>query len=463
MIHPFRWENETASLAPEGGGRDVMNVAILLNAAGVIMATTAALAALLAAPDESRRIVDAAVVPVGWKRVVVMHVIASLPLSWVLAHVLARRFPGWTSRLACVFWIALGLATALWTAARGETLGHALNAGQADYLLRLVVRTAWCVALQLPWCLAAMAAPRADVPRTSSIPLRHVVPLALIVAVLMPVGYLDRLIEQQTLLARAHCGNRHYASAWDVLTRLCDLGSRKNLWEVDIDGNGTIHEYPPRASLAILNNDIARARHALKTAMEQLPAAHSTASPGKAVPPPMVLLALAENLASLGEFDEARTVIEPLAESDARAAVVRAQIDEQQGEWEGANAWFRKALEIVQSRCCDDPLDDETRVAIQVQAYNVLAHNARELDRYDIGEQTYFEAMDRLPSHKAYYHHQLGRHYELWGRPFKAVAHFAAAHELSPRQYAPPESALLKVLASGAPIGLFRPDASNYE
>ena len=418
---------------------------------GPAVAAAVSIAALLIAGDAERQAMGMPVAPFGWKRLIVVHAVASLPLSWMLACALQRHLPTKTSLVETVLWTTTGLAVAWATAAGGDIVGQVLDTVRGGSVTRLLTRAAWCAALETPWCLAAMAAvPDSRGPGEPALRLKSFMPLALVVAVIVPLGYVDRLIDEQTLLAKKHCGNRHLEKARNVVWRLCDAGSGKNLWEVDADGDGAIEEYPPLSARAVLENDLARLRREI-------------AALGSAEPTGWQRIQLAQGLASVGELTEAQRVIEPLAAHDARAAVVLAQVYQQRREWPESSRWFRRALELARSGRARDPAGAKTSEKIQVHAYNVLAHNARELDRYDAAEQHYFDALARLPSQRAYYHHQLGRHYEVWGRPVKAVEHFRKAFELEPQTYGEPAGVTVKVLSAGTPVGIFRPGASNYE
>ena len=418
---------------------------------GPAVAAAVSIAALLIAGDAVRQAMGMPVAPFGWKRLIVVHAVAALPLSWMLASALQRQLPARTSLVEMILWITTGLAVAWATAAGGDIVGHVLDTVRGGSVTRLLVRAGWCAALETPWCLAAMAAlPDATGPRHAALRLKGLVPLALVVAVIVPLGYADRLIDEQTLLAKKHSGNRHLAKARNIVWRLCDVGSAMNLWELDADGDGAIEEYPPPSAREVLENDLARLRKEI-AALES------------AEPTGWQRIELAQNLVSVGELAEAQRVIEPLAVHDARAAVVLAQVYQQRKEWPESSRWFRRALELARSGRARDWAGAKTSEKIQVHAYNVLAHNARELDRYDVAEQHYFDALARLPSQRAYYHHQLGRHYEIWGRPVKAVEHFRKAFELDPQTYGEPEGVTVKVLSAGTPVGIFRPGASNYE
>ena len=64
-------------------------------------------------------------------------------------------------------------------------------------------------------------------------------------------------------------------------------------------------------------------------------------------------------------------------------------------------------------------------IAGRIQAYDGLAFNARASKRPADAEAAYREGMQRLPAAAAHFHFQLGRHYQLAGRPVHAPIHIA--------------------------------------
>jgi len=418
---------------------------------GLALAGIVSAWALLPAAGGQRQAMNMAVAPFGWGRVVVVHVATALLLSWVIAEVVWAVFPKLRSRRLTPLWIAGSLTLAWWTASHGSLVGEVADLAGAGYVGRLVVRVLWCVVLQLPWCLAILAVtPNTMSSKRDPLAIAHLFALALVVAFVVPLAYVDSLIDDQTALAKKHCGNNHVERARNIVWRLCDLGSTKCLWKLDVNGDGAAEEYSPLSARAILEQDRAELtrkgaslRSVKRTDWQQVQ--------------------LAQHLVSLGELDQAESVIRPVAPRDARAAVVLAQIHQQRKEWQQGSHWFQSALELARSARSGQPAEARLNTKIQVHAYNMLAHNARELDQYDLAASYYLDALERLPAHQAYYHHQLGRHYELWGRPVKAVEHFSRAFHLDPQRYGKPDGVAIRVLSVGTPVGIFRPDASNYE
>ena len=59
--------------------------------------------------------------------------------------------------------------------------------------------------------------------------------------------------------------------------------------------------------------------------------------------------------------------------------------------------------------------------------------------------------MQRLPAAAAHFHFQLGRHYQLAGRPVNALEHLHEAAKLDPSRYAAPARPLIEELTRSTP------------
>lgn len=87
-----------------------------------------------------------------------------------------------------------------------------------------------------------------------------------------------------------------------------------------------------------------------------------------------------------------------------------------------------------------------------------LAFNAREDHRPQDAERLYRSTIDELPAAEAaYFHFQLGRHYELAGRPHNALRELQTAARLSPAQFAGPVEALIDSMRLHSPACVIAP------
>src|SRR5207249_4479740 len=110
------------------------------------------------------------------------------------------------------------------------------------------------------------------------------------------------------------------------------------------------------------------------------------------------------------------------------AALLQAAVLQDRGRWEESSRGYRWALALLAGASATDP----GALGGQVKAYEGLAFNARERKAYREAEATYHEALERLPQAQAHFHFQLGRHYQLGGRPGPALHHLQTAAQLDP-------------------------------
>ena len=116
--------------------------------AGPAFALAASLGALLSAEDSSQREIGLRLAPFVTIPVIVVHALAALPLSLLVARRWAWLAPASVSFVVGVTVIAVTLAS-------GSQVGPWLDEESAGFLKRALIRTGWCFMLQLPWCLLA--------------------------------------------------------------------------------------------------------------------------------------------------------------------------------------------------------------------------------------------------------------------------------------------------------------------
>ena len=147
--------------------------------AGLTLATIVSIASIGYAAGPERWAAGRAPVPFGWYRLVVVHAVANLFLSWYLARMLAQWRPVLAMRWKALVWAMAGLAVAGMTVVAGVSIQALVEAPGAGYIVRLVARIVWCTVLQVPWCMAGLAAGGGTrESRRHSIPTGHLLALA---------------------------------------------------------------------------------------------------------------------------------------------------------------------------------------------------------------------------------------------------------------------------------------------
>jgi hypothetical protein len=418
-----------------------MSVRSLGNLVGLALAVVVPGLALAAAAGPEHRSLGLAVAPFGWPRLLVVHLLATLPLSLLAAkkgsgaffaphddappdtadaEKAPHPFLAWAG-----IWAALGAGLAWATVAAGAAVGEGLDREQADFSVRLAVRVLWCLGLQLPWCLLGQCL---SVRAWPGGPRRAEGVLALLLAVAPPAVYAIGLIEAQTKKAGELLQGLRLTRARAIVAGLCDLGSAAAL-------AGT----PP----PVLRREIVQAIRASTAALE-----HPLPEPASAE----ARVERARLLAVLDRLDEAARLLEPLADTDPAAALLRAAVLQDQRRWEESSRCYRRALVLLQ----EAPPSDPAALAGRVKAYDGLAFNARGRKAYREAEVAYHEALERLPAARAHFHFQLGRHHQLGGRPGPALHHLRTAARLDPGRFAEPARPLLDELTMHTPGCLLR-------
>jgi tetratricopeptide (TPR) repeat protein len=410
-----------------------MTLRSLVPLLGILLALAVPLWALTAAAGMEREALGLVAAPFGWTRLLVVHLLATLPLSLVVAVGFRGRAGGAT---AAGVGAVLGTLLAGATVSEGASLAGWLDREQAGYYSRLAVRVLWCLGLQVPWCLfgLSLAPPRAG--RSSDLPRWAAAALAVVVAVAAPAVYTGgpgraspyggahSLIDVQSRKAEDLLARTRPARAHAIVEGLCDVGSPR-----------PIADEAPEA----LRNELRQALRAATAASKvPLPARVS----------PAARVERAQGLAMLDRLDEAERLVRPLAADNAAAALLLAAIWQEQKRWEESSRSYRHALVLLGQ--------DPAAARARVQAYDGLAFNARERKAYQEAEAVYGEALAQIPEARAHFHFELGRHHRSGGRPGKALHHLQTAAQLDPERYAERASPLIQDLALHTPGCLLR-------
>jgi tetratricopeptide (TPR) repeat protein len=351
---------------------------------GVVLAVGVPAAALhLSAPDRHPLGLTAA--PFATPRLLVAQLVTALPLGVVLAAWLARRAHE-----------SSGLVTRLVLAGPAAFVGVLACSGAANLLAdagfagHAVARSVLAVALVTPWLFV--------VQRAESAGLRGW-PWAVggLLALLPPALYADRLRESETRAFTEYRDTGRFVRARALLDGLTDLGA-------DPPSFATRAEVRKQ-----LDRDIATLTEAVR-------------APLTPDAPSSVRLVRGFALIQLDRLSEAETVLAPLAEGDANAALVLAAAYRDQQRWDEAEALSRRAIDLL------GPGDRD----LLGTAYDGWAEAARGAGRPADAERALREALDRLPDRASEYHLKLGRHFHDGGRPAAALDHLREAVRLDP-------------------------------
>ena len=206
---------------------------------GSLLAFVVSTAALVSAGGNRHPLTEIPISPFGWNRVIVVHTLSTLMLSWSVALFISSMLRTIKARRFAVVWSVLGLTMAWLTFLGGGLIEPLLNSIQAAYLPRLLCRILWCTLLQVPWCLVGLSAIRAE---GTSRPVRMVRPhlfgLAMVTAVGLPISFLAVFCEAQTRTARDYWQQTRLIDAKRLVQRLYDLGSTVSLGERTASGGG---------------------------------------------------------------------------------------------------------------------------------------------------------------------------------------------------------------------------------
>lgn len=369
--------------------------------------------------------------PFGWHRLIVVYAVAALPLAWLIGSLTPNRF------VFAVPAIALAVAGVLLSAWFGPEIGRFLHRCQSGFLVRHLIRIAWCVALEAPWFAAAAAS--FDKERVSV----NAGILALVVGLLPAAFYAHVLCQTRTEAATEFWRKWRVVRAREEVWRLVDVGSGFPLGEEE-DGSGGVVDVSALTALGRLDKNYEN----LWLEINRLQALPSPTKESR--------LLLADHLVALDAWHYAKRAIGELAEEDVTAALRVAQILQREEAWEESSTAFLGAIKLAPTAGDDAP-------SLKAYIYDSLAFNARELNRPEAAEAWYCRGLEELPEYTAHFHNQLGRHFELLGRVYEAEEHFRIAHETDPKRFPRSEGLLHRILSNGTPVGIFAPEASNYK
>lgn len=378
-------------------------------------------AAALTWADADRRAAGLVGSPFGWGRILAAHLLAGLPLAVLLARQPARLGSG-------VRLVGLGAALLVtaWTVLVGETAAPFLDAAGTGFWGRLMVRSCWCLALQVPWFLAA--APTA----LSAIPVGWLSWLtAALAAFILPGTLAAAFITEQAGKAAELLGSGRLVQARNVVWGISDLSGPESLKE--------LKDTSPVQLIRELGFQIAALQRAC-------------ARPLSAAAGPEAAYERAFMLAQLDRLDEAVAVLG--RPETPHALLLLAAVRQAQERFDASNAAYEQVLQTQRPMLGYDP----AARALYRRACDGLAFNARACGTPAAAELVYRTALQEQAdlAERAYFHFQLAGHYQRGGRPLAALEHLDQAVQLDPATFSRPAESMRRELRQFTPSCLAR-------
>jgi hypothetical protein len=194
---------------------------------GVVLAVVIPAAVLELCAGEARLAAEMSAAPFAWRRVLIAHLLAAIPLgltcaAWLHTRPAVASLPRWP-------WLVMGLTAALAVAATSANYGEALARSGAGPTPLLLLRALVALLLVLPWCLASLdPLPKENTPVPAAP--RGIVFLAGLGLAVVPCGmYAAAVTAARTDEAAQLVNQRRLARAHWVATGLCELGSERRV------------------------------------------------------------------------------------------------------------------------------------------------------------------------------------------------------------------------------------------
>lgn len=364
------------------------------------LAFAAALSLVLAGGEQT-------IAPFGWRVVIVVHALATLPLAVAAAHGVCALWPVLRHRWAVVLFVPAGFLLAWLTLKYGSATGARLRQQEIGSLLRMAIRVLWPLALQLPWTLLALQRGeemKGQQPEPTEFKPRRMLGLsiaAIAIAVVLPSIYVDDLVRRRTREVDATLKDGQLAKATELLEPLEHFGASQAMRYVE--QQVTIKQDRLRE---LDRKRPANPRHADERQLER-----------------------AKIYRSLGQYDAARLALDDLPERYPAAAELMAIISRDHQQWDESALWFRRAVRPLIASAAEE------EVLYEVGRLDNLAYVLRAQRKYRQIETMYVEAIERLPQQEDHFRFQLGLHYRLVGRPLEARRQWEEAARLDPAQF----------------------------
>ena len=363
---------------------------------GAVLAVVVPALVLDSMVGEGRRVADLSAAPFAWRRLLIAHLIAAVPLGLVVAAKCRQALPA-----LAWWWAALAVGVAVITGAACAPIGDAVAHSGLGMFPLLLLRSLFAFVLVLPWCLAAVDPSPGT--RPAGPPL-----VAIAVGVglaFIPCGlYAEAIITAQTKEAGTLLRQKRTVRAEGIVIGLRELGSGQ-----------TINGQSPSKMAEMLAFRLS----ALRREMDRPP----RQSPSRGDRMTQVPL-----LIELDRLQEAAALLEPLVPGDDAATMMLAAVHRNLQRWTESDALYSAILEklLPQART-----DESARIACRV-GFEGLAGNAQMDGRPAEAEAALTRGLNELPEDASYFHFLLGRHYHDLGRFGIALHHLETATRLDP-------------------------------
>lgn len=353
--------------------------------------------------------------PFGFSSVAFVHALTTLPLS-VLISV---WFGSFSSGRHPFFGVTIGLVLAALTAVFCPTVELTLQGVPAGFFL---LRHFWMLMLQLPWTISATAIWEKNWQFVRKIDFL----ITLSIATLLPYAFGAKVCRAELETIEKTLANRQIQRAFESLTHLRRYGVAK-----PIHGR-TVSELQTELTELLAN---------LKRSVET-PLLDPVSDDER--------FDLAVQLASLDKLQRASDVLTPAALRRPDAAVLLARLKFELGDEDGCLRNSQRAIKQLEESTASDQID-----LIRLQAYEMWVEQLRRRARYQQAERVLRNALQTYERIAAGLRFQLGRHYEMGGRPFEAIEQFNLAVDLD-ANYSSLVAETLKNLSQGTPACLLR-------
>ncbi|MCX7664119.1 MAG: hypothetical protein N2112_01080 [Gemmataceae bacterium] len=373
-------------------GNAIVNRTFLFSLLAVVLPLTTL---NLAAPAE-RDSHGLAVKPYGWPSLLVVHFLAVLPLSLLIADLLkcALKIQNAIPFLMVGF-LMCGIAFV-----GIDSLGEHLESLEVGFGLRIVIRTFVAIGLTIPFLMAARVG-TPDWPRS-----KIAIIVGLVVAFLLPAIWAEKLLKENLPRVSDEISRGRLLRASHDLEGLNDLAPDRP-FSVGSDSR-TLSDLKKMLARDIskINERVNRAPKESAKWSEKIEYAADLIALDRLSEAERILLTLPNNPVALRRLSEVYQLQKRFAESDVIL-----------------NEFLKEGLSRL-----DKP---NVRTAC-VEAFDALANNAAEQRDYPRVEAILKEAIQKIPSEEAHFRYELGLHYKMRNRPFEAQREWNEALRLNP-------------------------------
>ena len=354
--------------------------------------------------------------PFAYPAVAVFSTCSVLPLAWLLCRA-ARVAPARRS-LQYLLYCCLGSVVGLVTLRFGHVVESLITTDA--FLYRHLVRVFWCLLLTCPWMLAMHAAVGVEYAWH-----RSWIDWAIVacLAGLLPAFYAIHLSDSETRQCERYLRSQRVLRALETCDRLYQLGSSQPIGELPVPAL--------RMELTQRVLDIQQTIQSISQNGNQ----------------PMVL---AEHYLMLDDYDAAREALEHVPDQDPRAALKLATILQYQERWADCDEQLQRTLELLDGENKRDQEMQDMRVEVIRRRVDCL----RQQKQFRAAESVLQEALRSETDAQATFHFELGRHYQMGGRPWEAAEQFQLAGEADPA-FGPLVQPMLSEMAQSTPFCAF--------